>query len=100
MDFQVGQLVQCKQAVHPGHVKLVGCVGEIKERINGFAAFIYNCEYIVFFPNYPEGFCPYCDKHHNPLYFLMLHRELKPIEDPDQGAVDTETHELPEELHA
>jgi hypothetical protein len=54
----------------------------------------------VFFPNYPDGFCPYCDEPHDPLYFLMLGVELKPVGDPDQGKADTNDHKLPEELEA
>lgn len=88
MPYQVGQLVQCKRALHPGHIKLVGCIGEIKARLNGLEAFLYNCEYVVFFPNYPVGQCPYCDI------------ELKPVEDPDQGKVDHTDERLPEELEA
>lgn len=100
MSFQVGQLVQCKRALHPGHCKLIGCVGEIKQTLTLLEAIIYSAEYVVFFPNYPDGFCPYCDKHHDPLHFLMFHAELKPVEDPDQGMADSESEELPEELHA
>lgn len=100
MPYQVGQLVQCKRALYPGHIKLVGCIGEIKARLNGLEAFLYNCEYVVFFPNYPVGQCPYCDKDHDPLHFLMFGIELKPVEDPDQGKVDHTDERLPEELEA
>lgn len=100
MPYQVGQLVQCKRALHPGHIKLVGCIGEIKQTLNLLEALIYGAEYVVFFPNYPVGQCPYCDEPHDPLYFLMLGVELKPVGDPDQGKADTNDHKLPEELEA
>ena len=100
MPYQVGQLVQCRRALHPAHMKLVGCIGEIKERLGALEVLLFGCEYVVFFPNYPEGSCPYCDRHHNPLHFMMWGVELKPVEDPDQGKVDTQDEELPEELHA
>ena len=98
MSFQIGQLVQCKRALHPGHTKLVGCIGEIKVRLGDLEAFLYNCEYVVFFPNYPEGYCPYCDKPHNPLHFMMFGVELKPVEDPDQNSIDVTHYDIPEEL--
>ena len=100
MEFQVGQLVQCKRALHPGHMKLVGCIGEIKTKLDLLEQLIFGCEYAVFFPNYPDGFCPYCDKVHDPLHFLMWGVELKPVEDPDQGKVDHTSEQLPEELEA
>lgn len=100
MPYQVGQPVQCKRALHPGHIKLVGCIGEIKQTLNLLEALIYGAEYVVFFPNYPVGQCPYCDEPHDPLYFLMLGVELKPVEDPDQGKVDHTDERLPEELEA
>ena len=78
MPYQVGQLVQCKRALHPGHIKLVGCIGEIKQTLNLLEALIYGAEYVVFFPNYPVGQCPYCDRDHDPLHFLMFGIELKP----------------------
>lgn len=100
MAFQVGQLVQCKKALHPGHNKLIGCIGEIKAVLSGLEAFLYSCEYVVFFPNYPTGQCPYCDRDHDPLHFLMFGLELKPVEDPDEGKVDSQDESLPEELEA
>lgn len=100
MEFEVGQLVQCKRALHPGHIKLVGCIGEIKIKLNILEQLIFNCQYVVFFPNYPEGKCPYCDKVHSTLEFLMWGIELKPIEDPDQDKHDHTDEKLPQELDA
>lgn len=100
MPYQVGQLVQCKRALHPGHMKLVGCIGEVVLHLSPLETFVYGFEYAVFFPVYPDGFCPYCDKHHQKLHFMMLERELKPVEDPDQGIEEITDHQLPEEIEA
>lgn len=99
--FQTGQIVQCHRAVFPQHQKLVGCVGEIRDVLTGtLGGLLLMCDYVVFFPAYPEGMCPYCKEHHNPLEFAMLELELKPIDDPDKGEEIDENEELPEELRA
>lgn len=100
MSFQIGQIVQCCRALHPGHQKLIGCVGEIKDYAPILVQLFYNCHYIVYFPNYPSGLCPYCLDHHDPLVFQMHGQELKPIEDPDQGRSDETDEQLPEEIEA
>lgn len=85
MNFQPGQLVKCIRASKPGHQKLVGNIGEINQVLDSFLAFLYQVEYMVTFPCYPEGKCASCEEYHNPLYFLMVGSELAPIDDPDAG---------------
>ena len=88
MRYQPGQLVKCIRAVFPGHEKLVGNIGEIQTTLTGFEIILYGFEYVVKFPCYPEGICSHCDKYHAGLVFMMLHKELGPIEDPDGQTIE------------
>lgn len=87
MNFQPGQLVKCIRAINPRHQRLVGSIGTVEKVIKGIDAFIFGIEYVVTFPCYPTGQCAHCNAYHDPLYFLMLGKELGPIDDPDAGQV-------------
>lgn len=89
MNFQPGQLVKCIRAINPRHERLVGNIGEIRDILHPIDAFLFGVEYIVTFPCFPTGMCSTCNLHHDPLYFLMLGKELGPIDDPDAGQTIT-----------
>lgn len=99
--FEIGEIVQCCRAVHPGHEKLVGSIGEIYAFIDPLFQLFYRAHYVVTFPGYPSGKCPYCPEDHNPLYFFMHAIEIKRIDDPDAALESPRIEETPlEEEHA
>lgn len=100
MKFQVGQIVQWVRAVEPEHEKLVRHMGEVEAVVSAFGRIVLECDYIVYFPGWPSGICERCNKHHDPLVFMMAECELKAIDDPDQGKVIHTDEQLPEELEA
>lgn len=102
MGFSVGQIVQCYRVNDPRDSKLIGAVGEIRqafditEQLLTVVSFGQVFHYVVYFPMYAEGNCPYCEQYHNPLLWMMCHNELRPLQDPDAGEALPRAFELEE----
>lgn len=98
MRFKIGQLVVCVKSIDPKWSALIGAVGEIKEFANGLTKLFGN-DYVVDFPLHRDMPCPECGKSHGEL-FGMADEELAPLEDPDSGIEEEESHDLKNETDA
>jgi len=86
--FKKGQLVVCIKDESNKHPEILHAVGEIIEVFTGALRWtLKGQDYAVHFPSLEGCKCSQCGQDHKGLY-PMLDQELKPLDDPDEGAFE------------
>lgn len=93
--FPVGQLVVCIKTDDPDYNFLIGHFGEVVSIDNRLSEWMSGgADYTVHFPALKTVPCKKCKKAHEGNY-PMMHRELKKLDDPDNGEFEWYSEEKP-----